>query len=198
LPRAITQLTLATELAPNDRQALESLLECYGQQDDVQAAVRCLTRMLEFAPRDLKLWNSLGNRLDSLGQPAEAQRAYTSMVEMLPHEAESHERLAQVEERLDHWPRAIAQWRQAVRLRKLDPTGLLGLAQAQIHEKQFSEARQTLELLKSHAWPERFDRVGVDIEQLEKQLRAASAKEPPGEAGRQRTRGTEDREGREE
>ncbi len=52
----------------------------------------------------------------------------------------------------------------------LEPTGLLKLAEAQIHENQFDAARQTLQTLNHTEWPSRFSDVESHVRQLEQQL----------------------------
>ena len=52
--------------------------------------------------------------------------------------------------------RAIAQWEQVARIRSLEPTGLLKLAAAQIHELQWDQAAETLRKLDTRTWPARF------------------------------------------
>lgn len=167
--KAIRQFTLAAELLPDDEQTLASLLACYDDLGDAQGAVQTLLRILEISRRNPQQWQNLADRLEALGKKDEAWRAYTSGVEMQPQEAESHQRLAEICQRLGHWPQAIVQWRQAARLRSLEPTGLVGLARAQIHQKQFTDARASINQLKGHAWPERFN-VAHQIEQLQREL----------------------------
>ena len=96
------------------------------------------------SPRDIKLYEDLGTRLRMLGQAAEAERAFTSIVEVLPAEAESHQLLAEIRQRQDRWAEAAVQWQQVARIRSLEPTGLLGLAAALIHEHRWPEAADVL------------------------------------------------------
>ena len=80
----------------------------------------------------------------------------TSIVEVLPNESESHQMLAGIREQQNRWPEAIAEWEHVARLRVLEPTGLLKLAAAQIHERLWDKAQQTLRKLDANNWPERF------------------------------------------
>ena len=59
---------------------------------------------------------------------------------MLPNESESHALLAEIREKQDRWPEAIAHWERVAEIRALEPTGLLKLAAAQIHEKAWDQA----------------------------------------------------------
>jgi len=63
-----------------------------------------------------------------------------------------------------------------VHLRELEPTGLVGLAGAQIHEKQLDAARETLRKLKSTGWPPRFSELPNQLRDLESRLSAAGSK----------------------
>jgi len=167
LDKAIAQLRLAVELQPNDTQTHQALLACYDRQGDKEGGVRQLLASIQLARRDIKLYEDLGRRYAVLRQPGQAERAYTSIVEILAHEAEGHAALADIRQRQNRWNEAIAQWQQVARLRALEPTGLLKLAEAQIHQRLWDDAATTLQRLQSRAWPSRFG----DIEQQTRQLR---------------------------
>ena len=97
------------------------------------------------------------------------ERAYTSIVEALPAESESHALLAEIRQKQDRWDEAIVQWQQVARIRALEPTGLLGLAAAQIHQRQWDAAAETLKKL-DKGWPPRFSNVNDEIRKLRTQL----------------------------
>ena len=94
---------------------------------------------------------------------------------MQPNESESHTLLAEIRQTQGRWPEAIDQWRQVVRVRALEPTGLLKLAEAQLHEKQWDAARQTLEALLAKDWPERFGNVRSQAEDLKRRVETSRA-----------------------
>ena len=119
-------------------------------------------------PRYGALYEDLGKRYTAAGQMGDAERAYTSIVEMTPGEAESHSQLAEIRQKQGRWSEAIAEWEQVAKLRSLEPTGLLKLAAAQIHEMQWEQARESLRKVESRTWPERFD--------VQKQLRVLREK----------------------
>ena len=135
--RAAVQLSIALELQPNDAETHKALVECYDRQGDKQGVIEQLLRWRELARRDIKLYEDLGKRFDKLGRPEEAERAYTSIVEVLPSESESHTLLAEIRQRQNRWDEAIVQWEQVARIRSLEPTGLLKLAEAQIHQQRW-------------------------------------------------------------
>ena len=68
------------------------------------------------------------------------------------------------------WADAIGHWKHVARLRALEPTGLINLAEAQIHEKQWTEAQTTLDTLNRTQWPSRFNDVTRQARKLQKQI----------------------------
>jgi len=56
------------------------------------------------------------------------------------------------------------------RIRALEPTGLLKLAGAQIHQKQWDRAEETLRRLDTRTWPARFGDVHRQVRKLERQM----------------------------
>jgi predicted Zn-dependent protease len=116
----------------------------------------------------LKLYLDLGRRLAD--QPKEAERAYTSIVEVTPNESEGHALLAEIRQQQNRWPEAATQWEQVARIRALEPTGLLKLAAAQVHLHQWEQAEQTLGRVRSRSWPPRFADVSQHVHELEGQI----------------------------
>ena len=168
--RAIPHLQLASELQPDDAEIYAALLVCFDKIGDKDAAVRELLRAVELSRRDIKLFEQLGIRLAALNQAGESERAYTSIVEVLPNESESHALLAEVREKQKRWPEAIAHWERVAEIRALEPTGLLKLAGAQIENKDWIGATKSLQKLRSQSWPPRFSDVQKEIRMLEKPL----------------------------
>ena len=68
------------------------------------------------------------------------------------------------------WNAAIDEWRKVSELRRLEPTGLVKLAEAQIHEKRWGVARQSIQKLQRSEWPARFGDVSSQARQLEAKL----------------------------
>jgi tetratricopeptide (TPR) repeat protein len=169
--KAIRQLNLAAQSQPNDGQTYQALLDCYDRMGDKRGAIEQLLRWRDLARRDLKLYEDLGNRYQAMGEPGQAERAYTSLVEVLPAEAESHRRLAEIRQRQNRWDDAIAQWQEVARLGATEPTGLLGLAQALIHEHRVEQAAETLAKLKQTSWPPRFADVPNRIRLMEQECK---------------------------
>ena len=163
---AIRQLRLAAATQPNDRQTCDLLVQAYERANDPAGAIRTLLATAELSRRDHKLYQALGDRFKMLKRDAEAERAYTSMVELQPNESESHTLLAEIRQAQGRWPEAMEQWQQVVRVRALEPTGLLKLAEAQIRAQQWEAARQTLAVLRSRNWPERFRDVSNQVENM--------------------------------
>jgi hypothetical protein len=126
---------------------------------------------VQLSRRDINLYKELGRRLAELHEDREAERAYTSIVETLASESESHAMLAEIRESQNRWSDAIGEWRQVARLRALEPTGLLRLAAAQIHEKQWDAAVETIRQLRSKFWPPRFANIENQIQELERRIK---------------------------
>jgi predicted negative regulator of RcsB-dependent stress response len=80
--------------------------------------------------------------------------------------------LAEVREKQNRWDEAISQWEQVARIRALEPTGLLKLATAQIQQKQWDAARDTVKKLQSRPWPPRFNTVEQEIRSLQQKIDA--------------------------
>ncbi len=161
--KAIRQLDRAAEAQPNDEETYQLLLACYDAEEDKAGAVRQLLRQREWARRDIHLYEDLAYRYEDFGKPEEAERAVTSIVEVQPLEAESHQLLAEIRERQDRWDDAIVQWRHVARIRALEPEGLISLAEALIHERRWAEAAEVAARLKQTAWPVRADSSPEDL-----------------------------------
>jgi predicted Zn-dependent protease len=167
---AITQLQLAADLQPNDAETHRLLVAEFDTQHDAEGAYRQLLHAAELSRRDIKMYQEMGKRLESLARPREVERAYTSVVEMTPNESEGHALLAEIRQQQNRWPEAIAEWEQVARIRALEPTGLLKLAAAQVHERQWDGARETVKKLRSRGWPARFGNVDQQASELERQI----------------------------
>ena len=115
--RAIPQLQLASELQPDDAETYEALLVCFDKVGDKEGAVGQLLRAVELSRRDIKLYDQLGKRYAALDRPVEAERAYTSVVEVVPNESEGHALLAEVREKQGRWADAVAHWQRVADIR---------------------------------------------------------------------------------
>ena len=171
--KAAAQLKTAVQSQPNDAESHKKLIECYDRQNDKAGAVAQLLDSLQLSRRDIGLWADLGKRYIDMKKPKQAERAYTSMVEMLPHESESHSRLAVIRQEQGRWADASGHWRQVAQIRELEPTGLMKLAEAQVHLKQWDQASETLKMLRARTWPDRFGNVPHVVSELEQRIRNA-------------------------
>jgi tetratricopeptide (TPR) repeat protein len=167
---AIAQLQLAAELQPNDAETHQLLLAQFDALHDAEGAYRQLLQAVELSRREIKLYQEMGRRLETLGRPREVERAYTSLVEVLPNESEGHALLAEIREQQNRWPDAIGHWEQVARIRALEPTGLLKLAAAQVHERRWDDAAATVKKLRARSWPARFGNVDEQARQLEQRI----------------------------
>jgi tetratricopeptide (TPR) repeat protein len=172
--QAIPQLRLAAELQPNDTETHQLLVASFDKLKDGEGAIAQLLASVELSRREIKLFQDLGQRYQAAGNEREAERAFTSIVESLPNEAESHQLLAEIRQEQKRWPEAIPHWERVAQLRNLEPTGLLGLGKAQVHEKQWEKAKDTLKRLRGKSWPERFKELDKEIRELEAAIVKAS------------------------
>lgn len=175
-PLAIKQLQLAVELQPGDREIHESLIACYDLADDKTSAARQLFELTKLFPREVELYNQLGDRLgdEQLADkyPNGKERALTSMIEMLPTETEGHTQLAKIRQQQNRWDDAIVHWQRVAEIRSKEPDGLLNLCRAYLHQQQHSKARSAFNKLRQTVWPSRFDKTLEDeLPKLQSELR---------------------------
>jgi hypothetical protein len=84
--------------------------------------------------------------------------------------------LAEIRQKQNRWSDAIPHWQQVAEVRSLEPTGLLKLATAQVHEKQWDAASATCGKLRARSWPERFGDVEQQVRELERRIDDARSK----------------------
>jgi tetratricopeptide (TPR) repeat protein len=166
--QAIAQFQAAVALQPNDKEVHQSLIACYDATKDNNLATRQLLKLIDFDRHDLALYQQLAERLKD--NEAEAERAATSIIEAAPNEAENHAALAELRQKQNRWDEAIPHWEQVAEQRRLEPTGLLKLAEAQLHQKQWDTARRSIEKLQKTEWPARFNDVSNHTRRLQEQL----------------------------
>lgn len=155
-------------MQPHDLQTHQKLLECHDVLNDRDAAVGQLLSMIDIDRHNLDLYTQLAERLKD--DPNLSERALTSLVEVGAAESENHQALAEQREKQHRWQDAIRQWQHVARLRALEPTGLVHLTEAQIHEKEWHAARDSIEKLKRREWPGRFSNVQNDIKRLQQMV----------------------------
>lgn len=170
--KAITQLKLALELQPGDIETHKQLTRAYDSARDAEGAVTSVLARLNVDRHNLELYRDLANRLASDVKLAE--RAATTIVEAAPNEAEHHAALATHRESQKRWSDAVAHWKHAARLRALEPTNLVKLAEAQIKGGMADDATRTLNKLSTRNWPSRFEnQLRQDKERLRRMLEQA-------------------------
>jgi predicted Zn-dependent protease len=173
---AATQLRLVLELKPEDDAASKLLIQAYDTLKQPAEALQAALHRSEYVSRQTDTWRDLGDRLTGLNRAAQAERAYTSLIEVLPNDAESEMALARVREKQSRWNDAIVHWKLGVEYRREDPAGLLGLANAYMQSQQWTEARTTLDALSKpkKPWHRRFVNLELNakIEEMRKKLPA--------------------------
>ncbi|HEY2882686.1 MAG TPA: tetratricopeptide repeat protein, partial [Pirellulales bacterium] len=171
--KAVEQLKLAADLQGNDKELYEALLNCYDALKKNAEATKQLEQLIAVNSHEIDLYRQLARRLND--EPAEAERAITSIVEVGAKEAENHQALAEYRQQQNRWDEAIDQWQDVAKLRSLEPNGLLRLAEAQLHQKQWDAARKTIEKLERTEWPSRFGNTYNEANNLQQRLQRESA-----------------------
>jgi tetratricopeptide (TPR) repeat protein len=168
--QAVMQLEKALEAQPYDLDSYDALVKAHECANDETAVVATMLRKAEVATRDLELFEKVARRMSRTARAGEAERAFTTIVEALPAESESHGALAVIREEQGRYPEAIEQWRHVVRIRSKEPPGYLSLAKALIHEKGWEEARSMLKTLLDGQWPAHFGDVKAEAATLLKKI----------------------------
>lgn len=166
--QAISNLRAAQELQPNDKETSDVLIAAYDTLGRPADGTAELLARLDFDRRDLKQYERLVERLK--GDEALKERAATSLVEEGATEAENHQALANLRQTEERWAEAAAEWNEVAELRRLEPTGLLGLANAQIRLKQWDDVRRTIARLESTKWDERAVNIRYEVMTLRNKL----------------------------
>jgi len=164
--KAVEQLLAARELGGNDAEIHRALVQAYDAAGAPQKACEALLAATRTSPMNLQNYVELGRRLARLGDERRAERAWTTLVEVQPNEAESHRLLAEHRERQKRFDAAILHWRQVIRIRTDEPAGWLSLARAQIAGGREAEARETLQKVLSTRWEQRFGNVHLQASRL--------------------------------
>lgn len=166
--KAVTQFRAAVDLQPTDVTTHQHLIDSYDAMGDRSGGTRQTLALLDFDRHNLDLYKKLADRLKS--DKALAERAATTIVEAAPEEAEHHQSLAEIRQQQDRWVDAIEHWKQVAKLRRLEPSGLLKLAEAQIHVERFDQAQESLDRLNRTEWPARFGDIGSQVRSLQRRI----------------------------
>ncbi|WP_162275850.1 VIT domain-containing protein [Roseimaritima ulvae] len=167
--QAIVQLKLAIGMQPTDAETHTKLIELYDAHEDHAKAVEQTLALIDFDRHTLEHYQRLVQRLED--DTAMAERAITTIVEAAPLEGEHHQAIAEIRQRQNRWDEAIVHWKRVAELRRLEPTGLLKLAKAQIHQGHAAAARQTLTELSRTEWPARFSDVEQQVQRMREELK---------------------------
>lgn len=167
--RAIIQLKRAVQFQPGDTATRRELIAACDALGDSAEAIRQTLALLDIDRHDLDLHKQLAQRL--MADERLAERAATNIVEAAPSEAGRHQALAELRQEQSRWAEAIPHWEHVVRLRALEPDGLIKLAEAQIHLQRWEDARESLARLSDTRWPARFADVQSAIDRLQRQIR---------------------------
>jgi tetratricopeptide (TPR) repeat protein len=169
---AVGQFELALQLDPLNKEARVELIKLLTRLKRPNEAIAQLMLRIDIERHNLELYTDLVNR--TKGDDALSERAFTSIVESAPTEHTHHQKAAELRQGQNRWSDAIVHWQQVAKLQAFDPTGLLGLAEAQIREKKWDDARRTVQTLKSTEWPSRFRTVESQVRNFEGRIKASN------------------------
>ncbi|MCU0722762.1 MAG: hypothetical protein MUC63_03970, partial [Planctomycetes bacterium] len=167
---AEAHLRAAVLARANDLQARELLVKALEEQGKKAAAVAELLEAARTAGKALSWFASAGELLEKLGDAAEAERAYTSLVEASPLESEGHAALADVRMRQERPEEALAEWRRVVDIRSNEPPGFLGLARVLMALERWDEARDAALKVQQGKWHRRFGDVKSQAEEILREI----------------------------
>ncbi len=166
LATAARQLELARALQPEDVEVHDALIGVLEAMGDPAAACEAMRIAAAHDPTALPRFVQLGTRYAALGQGEASERAFTSLVEVLPEEAAGHRLLALQREQQARHLDALRQWRCVVRIRTDEPEGWLGVARMQRATGDEAAAKKTLQHVLDTEWDERFGAVHVQARAL--------------------------------
>jgi len=169
--KAASALTVAADVAPEDLETHQLLVTAYDTAGRKDLAAAALLAGAEAASRDITLFAQLGERWTKTEREDDAERAFTNIVERLPNESESHQRLAEIREAQKRWPGAEHHFREVTRIRSMEPPGYLSLARILILEQKLDEAREVIHKLRTTRWPDHFGDIESQLQSLERNLR---------------------------
>ncbi|MEZ5989724.1 MAG: VIT domain-containing protein [Planctomycetota bacterium] len=157
--KAVGQLVLARELQPGDEETCRLLVEAHDRLGQKAEAIAVLLDSLPHVADPIATCAELGRRMRDLGEADQAERALTSMVELRPAEAASHEALAKVREGEGKPAEALTQWERVVEIRTDEPDGWFGVVRTLRATGKDGEARDRLEAMLERKWDPRFPNV---------------------------------------
>jgi tetratricopeptide (TPR) repeat protein len=155
--KAAPHLRAAMKIQPNDAETRRELIRAFDESGDAKAAREQLLASIRLAPRELGLIADLGRRFQMAENSAAAERAFTGLVEVMPNEAEGHQKLAEVRVEQERWDEAIEHWKRVSHFRSLEPIGELGLVTTYLAANRKAAAGNTFARLMEKKWPSRFD-----------------------------------------
>ncbi|MFT5522428.1 MAG: hypothetical protein ACI9HK_000372, partial [Pirellulaceae bacterium] len=166
---ALVQLKIALKYSPNDSKLHDRIIETYEQLARPRELVEAQLNALDIHRRDLDWLGNVVDSMESNGRRALAELVRTQLVESLPNESEGHQQLAKMRMRQRRYEESMRHWRQVIEIRKLEPTGLIGLAEAQIlaGERYLERARITIDKIRADFSDASANDLQFDLQRLE-------------------------------
>ncbi|MCA9321536.1 MAG: hypothetical protein KDB53_12405, partial [Planctomycetes bacterium] len=167
---AAAALRRALEAAPEDLSIHDDLVAALEDGGQADAALEARRERAWARGRDAEAWRDLAQRLHQAGRETEAECTITQAVEASPEEAPGHTALAEYRAEHEQWLDAAAAWAEVAAIRALEPTGMLGQAEALMKAGRADDAARLVKELRSKVWPERFTDTENRLRALEKAL----------------------------
>jgi tetratricopeptide (TPR) repeat protein len=174
--KAETHLRAALQARPNDLETRELFVNALVGQQKAAEAVQELLEAARAAGHALQMFSRAGQMLQEAGNRAEAERAFTSLVEPSPLESEGHKALAEVRLAQGRAAEAVEEWRRVVEIRSNEPDGYLGLARALAELGKWDEAREAATKVLQGQWHRRFGDVRNQAEDILREIEEKKAR----------------------
>ena len=128
-----------------------------ARQDAVARALRWGRRWRAIDPGNAQTDMALGDLMLGVGDPAEAWRQMSTMIERNPMSGDGYEAIANIFERQGKVAEALDFWEQALRIDQTDPTPRLRKAQALFALGRTKEGTAALHDILDRRWHERWE-----------------------------------------
>lgn len=170
--QAESHLRTALELSPTNRAAAVALVESLDGQNRPEDAIDAVLNLCRLSEPATDCFVDLHDRYLQVNDPANAERAATSIVEVAVEESSSHAALAELREGQENWSAAIQHWRRAASLKTEEPHALVRLTQAQLQAGRKQDAVATFRKLRTTKWDDRFEELPAQIRKLRRRINA--------------------------
>ncbi|HUT32157.1 MAG TPA: VIT domain-containing protein [Planctomycetota bacterium] len=162
LAAALRHYEAALEVAPSRNDIRQRVVEILRKRKQDAELLVQLRQQIAYDPKNLAHYRELGGVLTRAGRPADALRAYTTMLEAMPTEADSHREMAGVYTAMSRHADAVTMWKKVVQYRPEEPQSHYGLAESYVRSSQPDQARRVYQSMLTMSWDRRFGDVKAE------------------------------------